>query len=74
MKVRVHWLRSPRRHGYGIFRKPDSYSLIDVELAKKILAEHPGMFESDEMDKLKEKPMKVKDTAVKKTYTRPVNR
>ena len=74
MKIRVHWIKSPRRHGYGIFRKPDSYSLIDVELAKKILAEHPGMFESEEMDKLKEKPVKVKDTMAHKPRTRPVKK
>ena len=75
MKVRVHWIKSPRRHGYGIYRKPDSYSVIDVELARKIRIEHPGMFECEELDELeKEKPKRVKDTVVKKTRTRPVNR
>jgi len=74
MKVRVHWIKSPRRYGYGIHRKPDSYSMLDVELAKKILAEHPGIFESEDLDKLKEKPIKVKDAMVKKTRTRPVER
>jgi hypothetical protein len=75
MKVRVHWIKSPRRWGYGIYRKPDSYSLIDVELAKQIRKEHPGSFECQELDDIaKEKPVKVKDTMLKKTYTRPVNR
>jgi len=48
--------------------------MLDVRGAKKMIEEHPGIFESPELDKLKEKPAKVKDTRAKKTYTRPVER
>ena len=70
MKVRVKWLKSPR--ALGIPRKPGSFSELEVKFAKKMIEEYPGIFESEELDKLKEK--KVKDTMAKKTYTRPVNR
>ena len=72
MKVAVKWLKSPR--AIGIPRAPGSISQLDVKEAKRIIEKYPGIFESEELDKLKEKPIKVKDTAIKKTRTRPVER
>ena len=73
MRVTVKWLKSPR--SIGIPRAPGTFSSLDVALAKKIRSESPDMFESPELDELeKEKPVKVKDTMLKKTRTRPVNR
>ena len=73
MKVAVKWLKSPRVK-YGIPRAPGTISMLEVKVAKKIIEEEPGMFESPELDKLKEQPIKVKDTMAKKTRTRPVER
>lgn len=73
MKVTVKWLKSPRQL-LGIPRGPNTISSLDVKVAKEIIEKYPGIFESEELDKLKEQPKKVKDTAVKKTYTRPVSR
>jgi len=70
MKVRVKWNKSPR--SIGIPRAPGSFSELDAKVAKEIIKKYPGIFESEELDKLKEP--KVKDTMAKKTYTRPVNR
>ncbi len=72
MKVRVKWLKSPRH--LGIPRAPGSFSELDVKVAKKMIIEHPGIFESPELDKLKERPAKVKDAMQKKIRTRPVER
>jgi hypothetical protein len=69
MKVRVKWIKSPRRK-YGIDRKAGEFSMIDTSVAKKILAESPGIFEYPELDK----PIKVKDTMARKTHTRPVKK
>lgn len=74
MKVRVKWVKSPRRK-YGFDRARGEFSLLDVFVAKRIIAESPGIFECPELDKpLKEKPVKVKDTMTKKSYTRPVKK
>ena len=70
MKVRVKWNISPR--SIGIPRAPGTFSELDVKDAKKIIEKYPGIFESPELDNLKEP--KVKDTMAKKVYTRPVNR
>ena len=43
MKVRVKWLKSPRRL-FGIPRAPNTFSEIDVEFAKEIIEKHPGFF------------------------------
>ena len=72
MKVAVKWIVSPR--ALGIPRQPGSFSSLDVAVAKKMIEEYPGIFESPELDKLKEQPPKVKDTMLKKTRTRPVTR
>ena len=58
----------------GIPRAPGTFSMLDVKVAKKMIEEHPGIFESPELDKLKEKPPKVKDTMAKKPYIRPVHK
>lgn len=69
-KVKVKWLRSPLKK-YGLpYGYPGKFNFIDEELANKIAKESPNMIQIIE----KERPVKVKDTAVKKTYTRPVNR
>ena len=69
-KVKVKWLRSPLKK-YGLpYGYPGKFNFIDEELAKKIAKESPEMIQIIE----KERPVKVKDTAVKKTHTRPVNR
>ena len=72
MKVTVKWIKSPR--SIGIPRAPGTFSSLEVSVAKKIIDEHPGIFESPELDDLKEKPIKVKDTMQRKTRTRPVKR
>jgi hypothetical protein len=72
MKVKVKWIKSPRQK-YLIPRARGTYSLISADLAKEILADDAGYLEIIEEEK-KEKPVKVKDTMVKKTYTRPVKR
>ena len=72
MKVRVKWNKSPR--SLGIPRAPGTFSMLDAKVAKKMIEEHPGIFESLELDNLKEKPIKVKDTMAKKTRIRPVER
>lgn len=72
MKVSVKWNKSPR--SLGIPRAPGTFSQIDVKVAKKMIEEHPGIFESPELDKLKEQPIKVKDTMAKRTRIRPVER
>ena len=70
MKVKVKWLRSPLKK-YGLpFGYPGKFNLIDEELANKIAKESPDMIEIIE----KEKPIRVKDTMMKKTYTRPVKK
>lgn len=70
MKVKVKWLKSPLKK-YGLsYGYPGKVNFIDSALAKKIAAESPDMLEILE----KEKPVKVKDTRAKKTYTRPVER
>lgn len=73
MKVEVKWLKSPRQR-LGIPRQAGSFSKLDVKEAKRILEEFPGIFESPELDKLKEKPPVVKDTMAYKPRTRPVKR
>ena len=74
MKVTVKWLKSPRQ-AYRIPRAPGTFSSLDVKVAKKIRSESPEMFESPELDELeKEKPIRVKDTMLKKTRTRPVRK
>ena len=69
MKVEVKWLRSPlRKYGlpYGV---PDSVNVIDEDFAK--LLEADGFVT---ILTVKERPVKVKDTAVRKPRTRPVTR
>lgn len=74
MKVAVKWIISPRVK-YGIPRAPGTFSSLEVSDAKRIIKESPGIFVSPELDELvKEKPVKVKDTAAKKPRTRPVER
>lgn len=76
MKVSVKWVTSPRVK-FGIPRAPGTFSSLEVSVARRIIKESPGIFispELDEANKPKEKPIKVKDTAVKKTRTRPVKR
>lgn len=70
MKVKVKWLKSPLKK-YGLpYGYPGRFNFIDAALAKKIADESPGMIEILE----KEKPVRVKDTMAKKTYTRPVKK
>ena len=69
MKVRVKWVKSPRRK-YGLDRSAGEFSMIEASMAKKIIAESPGIFEYDE----KEKPIKVKDSMAYKPRTRPVKK
>lgn len=75
MKVEVKWLKSPRIK-FSIPRAPGTISMLDVMVAKKIIEEEPGMFESLELDNLEDKPkeklIKVEDTMQKEARTRPV--
>ena len=65
MKVAVKWIISPR--ALGIPRAPGTFSSLDVSVAKKIIEEFPGIFESEELDELgKEKPVKVRTRPVKR--------
>jgi len=72
MRVAVKWLISPRQ--IGIPRAAGTFSSLDVSEARRIIKEHPGIFESPELDNFKEKPVKVKDTMAKKPRIRPVKR
>lgn len=72
MKVLVKWLKSPRQK-YGIPRSRGVSSYIDRALAKKILKESPGFLIILE-EEVKEKPIQVLDTMVKKARKRPVKR
>jgi len=64
MRIAVKWIKSPR--ALGIPRAPGTFSSLDVKDAKKIIAEFPGIFESEELDELeKEKPVKIR-TRIKK--------
>ena len=75
-KVKVTFLHSPRRK-YGLALPKGSTNFIPLELAKRIRKEDPNFFVSAELDALeekKERPSVVKDTAMKKTRTRPVSR
>ena len=69
MKATVKWLKSPRQK-YGIPRGHGTISRIPVSLAREIQKDDPKFLEILE----EEKPIKVKDTMVKKTRTRPVMR
>jgi len=69
MRVLVKWIRSPRQK-YGIPRSSGVSSYIDEKLAKQIEKESPGFIEILE----KERPVRVKDTQVRKPRTRPVKR
>jgi hypothetical protein len=72
MKVRVKILKSVIGF-YPLAKSVGDFAVIDSQLAEKILEEHPGMI-SEPVPLEKEKPLKVKDTQVKKTLTRPVTR
>lgn len=68
MKVKVKWLKSPlRKYGlpYGV---PGGGNFIDGDFAKVLEADGFCVILS------KERPVKVKDTAVRKPKTRPVKR
>jgi hypothetical protein len=69
MKVSVRWIKSPRQK-FGIPRPPGGHSLIEEELAEKILKIDPKFLEILE----KEKPIRVKDTMAQEPRTRPVRR
>jgi hypothetical protein len=66
MNVKVKWLKSPIRYGFP--KSLGDCSLIDKKRADELSKIDPNLFKVLEI----EKPVKVKDTAVKKSYTRPV--
>ena len=69
--VIVKWLKSPRQV-YRIPRAAGTESRLPGSLAKKILDEDPTFLEI--VEEIKEKPIKVKDTAVRKSRTRPIEK
>lgn len=75
MKVFVKWLKSPlRKYGlpYGV---PGGGNFIDEDLARKIETESPEMVIVQwPKEEVKERPVKVEDTTVRKQRTRPVKR
>ena len=68
MKVKVKWLKSPIKYGFP--KSLGDCSLIDKKQADALAEKDPKLFEVLEV----EKPVRVKDTMAKKTYTRPVKK